>query len=230
MQAIKCVVVGDGAVGKTCMLMSFSNNTFPQEYVPTVFDNYNTAIMVDDTPYNLGLWDTAGQEEYDRLRALCYPQTDVFLMCFSIISPSSFENIKIRWYPELQHHCPGTPCLLVGTKLDLREDAAIIEGLKNQGLAPIPREQGETLCREIGCAGYVECSALTQKGLKQVFDEAARVVVGSSTLSSSNQERIGQTDTTKKNKEKENLFDHLSKFKYEELKLRLWWNIKNFCS
>jgi len=178
MQAIKCVVVGDGAVGKTCMLMSFSNNTFPQEYVPTVFDNYNTAIMVEDTPYNLGLWDTAGQEEYDRLRALCYPQTDVFLMCFSIISPSSFENIKIRWYPELQHHCQGTPVLLVGTKLDLRDDAAIIDGLRGQGLAPITREQGESLAKETGSSGYVECSALTQKGLKQVFDEAARIVVG----------------------------------------------------
>jgi len=178
MQAIKCVVVGDGAVGKTCMLMSFSNNTFPQEYVPTVFDNYNTAIMVDDTPYNLGLWDTAGQEEYDRLRALCYPQTDVFLMCFSVISPSSFENIKIRWYPELQHHCPGTPCLLVGTKVDLRDDAAVIEGLKNQGLATVTKDQGDTMCKEIGANSYVECSALTQKGLKTVFDEAARIVVG----------------------------------------------------
>eukprot|EP01119_Soliformovum_irregulare_P001287 TRINITY_DN11010_c0_g1_i1.p1 TRINITY_DN11010_c0_g1~~TRINITY_DN11010_c0_g1_i1.p1 ORF type:complete len:202 (-),score=39.33 TRINITY_DN11010_c0_g1_i1:43-648(-) len=179
MQAIKCVVVGDGAVGKTCMLMSFSNNTFPQEYVPTVFDNYNTAIMVDDTPYNLGLWDTAGQEEYDRLRALCYPQTDVFLMCFSVISPSSFENIRIRWFPELQHHCPGTPCLLVGTKIDLRDDAAINEGLKDQNLAPISKDQGDRLAKEIGAHEYVECSALTQKGLKQVFDEAARVVVGS---------------------------------------------------
>jgi len=185
MQAIKCVVVGDGAVGKTCMLMSFSNNTFPQEYVPTVFDNYNTAIMVEDTPYNLGLWDTAGQEEYDRLRALCYPQTDVFLMCFSIISPSSFENIKIRWYPELQHHCQGTPVLLVGTKLDLREDPSIIDGLKSQGLAPITREQGESLSKEIVSSGYVECSALTQKGLKQVFDEAARIVVGTSTTPNS---------------------------------------------
>jgi len=179
MQAIKCVVVGDGAVGKTCMLMSFSNNTFPQEYVPTVFDNYNTAIMVDDVAYNLGLWDTAGQEEYDRLRALCYPQTDVFLMCFSVISPSSFENIKLRWYPELQHHCPGTPCLLVGTKIDLRDDPVVLEGLRSQQLTPITKDQGDILCKEISAAGYVECSALTQKGLKQVFDDCSRVVVGS---------------------------------------------------
>eukprot|EP01114_Cavostelium_apophysatum_P013041 TRINITY_DN3073_c0_g1_i1.p1 TRINITY_DN3073_c0_g1~~TRINITY_DN3073_c0_g1_i1.p1 ORF type:complete len:207 (-),score=37.97 TRINITY_DN3073_c0_g1_i1:278-898(-) len=202
MQAIKCVVVGDGAVGKTCMLMSFSTNTFPQEYVPTVFDNYNTAIMVDDLPYNLGLWDTAGQEEYDRLRALCYPQTDVFLMCFSIISPSSFENIKIRWYPELQHHCPGTPCLLVGTKLDLREDPAINEGLRNQGLAPITREQGESLCKEISASGYVECSALTQKGLKQVFDEAARIVVGGGSSSTPDKPHA---DTSSKKKKKKGI-------------------------
>lgn len=198
MQAIKCVVVGDGAVGKTCMLMSFSNNTFPQEYVPTVFDNYNTAIMVDDTPYNLGLWDTAGQEEYDRLRALCYPQTDVFLMCFSVISPSSFENIKIRWYPELQHHCPGTPCLLVGTKLDLREDPTVVEGLKSQGLSPITKTQGEALCKQLNAAGYVECSALTQKGLKQVFDEAARVVVGPPTSQSGQEASETQTKKEKK--------------------------------
>jgi len=199
MQAIKCVVVGDGAVGKTCMLMSFSNNTFPQEYVPTVFDNYNTAIMVDDTPYNLGLWDTAGQEEYDRLRALCYPQTDVFLMCFSIISPSSFENIKIRWYPELQHHCPGTPCLLVGTKVDLRDDAAVIEGLKNQNLTTVSKDQGESMCKEIGANCYVECSALTQKGLKTVFDEAARIVVGTPSDKGGNG---GGSESTKLRKKK----------------------------
>jgi len=202
MQAIKCVVVGDGAVGKTCMLMSFSNNTFPQEYVPTVFDNYNTAIMVDDVPYNLGLWDTAGQEEYDRLRALCYPQTDIFLMCFSVISPSSFDNIKGRWYPELIHHCPGTPCLLVGTKIDLREDPSIIEGLKSQGLTTISKTQGEALCRELNCAGYVECSALTQKGLKQVFDDAARIVVGAPTASSISGQKENNSSDTKKTKKK----------------------------
>eukprot|EP01129_Flabellula_baltica_P006293 TRINITY_DN233_c0_g1_i2.p1 TRINITY_DN233_c0_g1~~TRINITY_DN233_c0_g1_i2.p1 ORF type:complete len:204 (-),score=47.82 TRINITY_DN233_c0_g1_i2:43-654(-) len=177
MQAIKCVVVGDGAVGKTCLLMSFSNNTFPQDYVPTVFDNYNTAIMVDDTPYSLGLWDTAGQEEYDRLRALCYPQTDVFLMCFSVLSPDSSDNIKSKWYPEVTHYCPKTPYVLVGTKIDLREDENELEELAKEGHRPLTPEHGKKLAAEISAICYKECSALTQAGLKEVFDEAARAVI-----------------------------------------------------
>ena len=86
--------------------------------------------MVDGKPINLGLWDTAGQEDYDRLRPLSYPQTDVFLVCFSLISPSSFENIKTKWIPEISHHCPNVPFLLVGTKLDLRDDPETIAKLR----------------------------------------------------------------------------------------------------
>eukprot|EP01088_Endostelium_zonatum_P003046 TRINITY_DN13_c0_g2_i5.p1 TRINITY_DN13_c0_g2~~TRINITY_DN13_c0_g2_i5.p1 ORF type:complete len:203 (+),score=66.60 TRINITY_DN13_c0_g2_i5:66-674(+) len=177
MQAIKCVVVGDGAVGKTCLLISYTTNAFPGEYIPTVFDNYSANVMVDDKAINLGLWDTAGQEDYDRLRPLSYPQTDVFLMAFSIVSPPSFENVRSKWNPEVTHHCPNAPKLLVGTKVDLREDKDTLERLAGKKLAPISLAQGESMKNEVGARKYMECSALTQKGLKAVFDEAIRIVL-----------------------------------------------------
>ena len=141
------------------------------------FDNYSANILVDGKPINLGLWDTAGQEEYDRLRPLSYPQTDVFLIAFSLMNAASFENVRAKWYPEISHHCPATPIILVGTKCDLRDDPAQIEKLKERKQQPISYAQGLALAKEIGAVKYQECSALTQRGLKNVFDEAIRAVL-----------------------------------------------------
>jgi len=177
MQNIKCVVVGDGAVGKTCLLISYTTNAFPGEYIPTVFDNYSANVMVDGKPINLGLWDTAGQEDYDRLRPLSYPQTDVFLVCFSVISSSSFENVKTKWVPEIQHHAPNVPILLVGTKSDLRKDEQTIKQLDSRQQSMVKVDGAQQMAKEIGAVKFLECSALTQEGLKQVFDDAIRAAM-----------------------------------------------------
>ena len=174
MQSIKCVVVGDGAVGKTCLLISHTTSAFPNEYIPTVFDNYSSQVTVDNRTISLNLWDTAGQEEYDRLRTLSYPQTNVFVICFSIASPPSYENVKHKWHPEVTHHCPNVPILLVGTKSDLRNDEGVLKKLKDQNQTTITQAQGAALAKQIHALKYLECSALNQEGIKQVFDEAVR--------------------------------------------------------
>ncbi|KAK6282878.1 hypothetical protein POUND7_016703 [Theobroma cacao] len=189
---IKCVTVGDGAVGKTCMLISYTSNTFPTDYVPTVFDNFSANVVVDGNTVNLGLWDTAGQEDYNRLRPLSYRGADVFLLAFSLISKASYENVAKKWIPELRHYAPGVPIILVGTKLgrrgvgvefialerrgeDLRDDKQFF--IDHPGAVPITTAQGEELRKLIGAPVYIECSSKTQQNVKAVFDAAIKVVL-----------------------------------------------------
>ncbi|XP_033892621.1 rho-related GTP-binding protein RhoU-like [Acipenser ruthenus] len=169
---IKCVLVGDGAVGKTSLIVSYTTNGYPTEYLPTAFDTFSALVQVDDTPVRIQLCDTAGQEEFDCLRSLCYPGTDVFIVCFSVVNPSSFQNITEKWIPEIRAYSPSTPIILVGTQTDLRHDVNVLINLDRIRVKPVHASRARSLVEKIRAQDYVECSALTQKNLKEVFDTA----------------------------------------------------------
>lgn len=169
---VKTVLVGDGSVGKTCMVYSYAENKFPTDYVPTVFDTFTATVHVDGRPRTLELLDTAGQEDYERLRALSYHETDVFILCYSIVHRPSLENIERRWAPEIKRVSPSSHMILVGCKMDLRNDQVELERLRQKGQRPITTQEGERVAKTISADSFFECSALTQQGLKDVFDEA----------------------------------------------------------
>lgn len=173
----KLVIVGDGACGKTCLLIVFSKDQFPEVYVPTVFENYVADIEVDGRQVELALWDTAGQEDYDRLRPLSYPDTDVILMCFSIDSPDSLENIPEKWTPEVRHFCPNVPIILVGNKKDLRNDENTKRELLKMNQAPLKHDEGKRMAENISAVTYLECSAKTKDGVREVFEQATRAAL-----------------------------------------------------
>jgi len=204
---IKLVVVGDGAVGKTSLLISFQTKKFPTTYVPTVFENYTAPMKRENgrTPVLLHLWDTAGQEEYDRLRPLSYPNSDVVLLCFSTVNRGSFESVKIKWFPEVNHYLKDVPKLLVGTKVDLRDSGTADPHASEY--EPIPKTEGDALVKELGVSKYVEVSAKTRLNLNKVFETAVDCVIGhkeanegGSSSSSGASQSTTTTSTTKTQK------------------------------
>ncbi|OLY85718.1 GTP-binding protein rhoA [Smittium mucronatum] len=177
----KLVIVGDGACGKTCLLIVFSNGTFPEVYVPTVFENYVADVEVDGRRVELTLWDTAGQEDYDRLRPLSYPDSHVILICFSVDSPDSLENVQEKWISEVLHFCSGLPIILVGCKKDLRRDPRVVDELARNGLQPVSTEQAMAVATKIGAYKYLECSAKENDGIREVFEAATRAALQTKT-------------------------------------------------
>ena len=149
MQSVKCVVVGDGGVGKTSLLISYTTSAFPGDYIPRVLDSYSANVMMGITPVNLGLWDTSAVgEDHERFPALLYPGANVFFLCYS--DRRSWENIKTKWHPKISHHCPGTPFLLVSTKSDLAvgDDELIVQRMLEA--SSVTREEGQELANSTG--------------------------------------------------------------------------------
>ncbi|KAI1070867.1 hypothetical protein LB507_006877 [Fusarium sp. FIESC RH6] len=191
----KLVIIGDGACGKTSLLSVFTLGYFPTvssptfasssltNYVialykiPTVFENYVTDCRVDGKSVQLALWDTAGQEDYERLRPLAYSKAHVILIGFSVDTPDSLDNVKHKWIEEAQRLCTGVPIILVGLKKDLREDPVAIEEMRKKSLRFVSEHDGESIAREIGAKRYLECSSLSGEGVDDVFEAATRAAL-----------------------------------------------------
>lgn len=212
---VKCVLVGDGAVGKTSLVVSYTTNGYPTEYVPTAFDNFSAVVSVDGQPVKLQLCDTAGQDEFDKLRPLCYTSADVFLLCFSVVSPASFQNVPEKWVPEIRRHAPFAPLVLVGTQCDLREDVKVLIDLAKYRERPVDPADARDCAMEIGAVAYMECSSLTQKNLKEVFDTA---ILASLQNCSSHKHPRGKKKRRKKQRQTPDKMKSLSKS---------WW--KRYC-
>ncbi|KAL7299662.1 hypothetical protein TKK_0007421 [Trichogramma kaykai] len=203
-ELVKCVVVGDTAVGKTRLICARACNKHVSlsqlltTHVPTVWaiDQYRiykdvlerSWEVVDNVNVSLRLWDTFGDHEKDRRFA--YGRSDVVLLCFSITNPVSLRNCKAMWYPEIRRFCPHTPVLLVGCKNDLRymyRDEAYLSHFRDRGAAaPFVRatrksdlvmpDEARAVARELGVQ-YYETSVFTYYGVNEVFENSIRAAL-----------------------------------------------------
>ncbi|PRP88220.1 hypothetical protein PROFUN_04043 [Planoprotostelium fungivorum] len=146
-RTVRLGAVGDGSVGKTSLFFAYTTDAFLTGYIPSTFDSSMRNIVVSDRAVMLQMWDTMGGEDFD------------------------------RWLPDLKRHCPHAKIILVGTKIDLREDRDMLLRLSQRGKKPITMEEGEDKAKEIGAELYIECSSMTQKGVNQLFEEAVKCVL-----------------------------------------------------
>ncbi|XP_035591742.1 rho-related GTP-binding protein RhoF-like isoform X2 [Oncorhynchus keta] len=173
-EEFKVVIVGDGGCGKTSLLQVCTKGDFPEKYVPSVFEKCVANVRYRGAEFRLNIYDTAGQEDYDRLRPLSYQSANLILICYDVTCPSSYDNLLIKWFPEVHHFCRGVPIILVGCKTDLRKDKVLANKLWSSGENPITYIQGEETKRKINADLYLECSAKYKENVEDIFREAIK--------------------------------------------------------
>lgn len=167
---MKCVLVGDTAVGKTALLVRFTSETFPDCYKPTVYENTGVEVFMDGVQISLGLWDTAGNDTFRGIRPMSYQQADVVLLCYSVANHTSFASVRHKWICEVREHLPHVPVLVVATQTDQRE-------MGPYRAHCLSSAEGKRLAQDIRAKGYLECSAISNRGVQQVFECAVRTAI-----------------------------------------------------
>jgi small GTP-binding protein len=159
---IKICLIGDSGVGKSCLLWTYANNTFPEENINTVMDGFSCSVTKDEEVLEIDFWDTSGREEFDKIRPKSYKGTHIFLTCFSIDNKNTLDNISEKWLTEIkENETMNNIKVLVGLKKDLRD-----------GKKSISEEEGVVLKQNSKFEEYFECSAKTNENVKKVFDGA----------------------------------------------------------
>lgn len=168
--SVKCVLVGDCAVGKTALLVRFTSEMYPDRYVPTVYENAGVEVYMDGVQISLGLWDTSGNDIFKNVRSMSYQQADVVLICYSVANPTSLANVRQKWIGDVRQNLPRVPVLVVATQTDQRE-------MGSHRASCTSSTDGRRLAQEVRAKGYLECSSLSNRGVQQVFEFAVRTAV-----------------------------------------------------
>ncbi|GFO25831.1 rho-related GTP-binding protein rhoe [Plakobranchus ocellatus] len=176
----KIVVVGSCGCGKTALIHRYVQSKFLQTYTPTGFDTYNSQYSLSETySIQMSIWDTSGDEGYDRVRPLSYKDADLVIICFAIDKMESMQEVLTRWYPEVKEQCPNVPVMLVGCKSDRRQEIKAIPPDKPRPTC-VTYDQGLKTAKHINALVYTETSSkLSQRSVNDVMEVAALSSAGS---------------------------------------------------
>ncbi|EOB12170.1 Rac-like GTP-binding protein ARAC7 [Nosema bombycis CQ1] len=162
MKTIKVVVLGDNSIGKTWLVTTFITGKNPGGYTPTLFDNLGKRVEFKKKVYMVSVWDTAGNDEFTRMRSLSFIQADVFLLCYSMNNVRSFNSIQ-KWLDGLKDF--ECPIILCGTKCDLKDEEIIDPDVADE------------IATKNGLYAHIETSSVDYINVNAAFDKAIEAVV-----------------------------------------------------
>ncbi|KAK3591827.1 hypothetical protein CHS0354_007684 [Potamilus streckersoni] len=164
---VTCAIIGDEMVGKTSLALTFMKEKLPDNHVSTVFDNFAGIQLVAGNKYTVSMFDTTSQQDYEELRIFTYKESEVIVVCYSVLDRDSYSSVREYWFHEILKYVRGShkkPVILVATHTDQRNKSD--PNVDN----PVSTSEGEQLAKDIGAEKFIECSAVTRKGVSEIFE------------------------------------------------------------